>query len=53
MSRRNGDRSRFNRVRKTRMHERARIRGLRKKLEGKDAGAGPKSAVAVHGAVAL
>jgi hypothetical protein len=33
MSQKNGDRSRFNRVRKARMHNRTRIRAIKKALE--------------------
>jgi hypothetical protein len=36
MSRINGDRSRYNRVRKARMHNRTRIRGIRKAMEVKE-----------------
>ena len=42
MSRRNGDRSRYNRVRKARIHARTRIRNLQKKLDVKEAGTGSK-----------
>ena len=38
MSRTNGDRSRFNRLRKARMHDRARIRVLRKALRPQQPG---------------
>jgi hypothetical protein len=33
MSQKNGDRSRYNRVRKARMHNRSRIRAVKKALE--------------------
>jgi hypothetical protein len=42
MSRTNGDRSRFNRLRKARIHDRARIRELRKKLRPQQPGIAPK-----------
>jgi hypothetical protein len=41
MSRRSGDRSRFNRLRKAKLHDRARIRALRTSL-GLDEHAGQK-----------
>jgi len=41
MSRKSGDRSRFNRLRKAKMHDRARIRALRTSL-GLDEHAGQK-----------
>jgi len=44
MSRTNGDRSRFNRRRKARMHDRARIRDVRKALRPQQSGIAPKDA---------
>jgi len=46
MSRINGDRSRFNRVRKARMHNRTRIRAVKKALETQETPADPKPATA-------
>jgi hypothetical protein len=47
MSRINGDRSRYNRVRKTRMHARTRIRAIQKALTLKEpVAAKPESAKA-------
>jgi len=43
MSRANGDRSRFNRLRKARLHDRARIRDLRKALKPQHPGVDPKA----------
>ena len=43
MSRRNGDRARFNRTRKARLHARSRIKILRKDLNLKDNAADRKS----------
>jgi hypothetical protein len=43
MSRTNGDRARFNRRSKARMHDRARIRGLRKALRPQQPGIAPKN----------
>jgi hypothetical protein len=36
MSRLNGDRSRYNRVRKSKMHQRERIRAIQKELTAKE-----------------
>lgn len=46
MSRINGDRSRFNRVRKARMHNRTRIRAVKKALETQGTAADPKPVAA-------
>jgi hypothetical protein len=43
MSQKNGDRSRFNRVRKARMHNRTRIRAIKKALETQDTPPDPKA----------
>jgi hypothetical protein len=43
MSRINGDRSRFNRVRKARMHNRTRIRAIKKALETQETPVNAKS----------
>lgn len=42
MSRTNGDRSRFNRLRKAKMHDRARIRGLREAMKPQQPGIASK-----------
>ncbi len=44
MSRRNGDRSRFNRQRKAKLHDRTRIRDLRKTLKSQETDSAKKAA---------